>query len=274
MSSTRLAILLTAAAAFAQSQPPASSLKFEVASIKPSGPQSVRGSEGGPGSKDPTHYRFQSATMKDLIGIAYHVHYFQMSSKTALDKDRYDVVVNVPEGSSKEEFRGMMRNLLVDRFHFQAHLESKEFPAYEMVVAKTGLKIHESDSTAPPLPHQDGFPDLPAGRPGMISNNSTSNGYWLVRLRAQQEPFSVLADMMADPNEPPIIDKTGLTGKYDFMLEYVKDLPSAHSAEASTPTAPALFTAVQQQLGLQLVAKKLPFDVVVVESFERTPTEN
>ncbi len=242
--------------------------------MKASGPQSVRGSEGGPGSKDPTHYRFQMATLLDLVAVAYRVHGFQISSKTALDKDRFDVVVNVPEGATKEQFGVMMQNLLAERFHFKTHLESKEFAAYEMVVAKSGLKMRQWDPAAPPLPHQDGFPDIPAGRAGTTASNTTVNGYWLVHMRAQQTSLSVLTMMLQQPDEPPIVDRTGLTGKYDFTLEYAKDLPGAHNPDAAPPTAPALFTAVQQQLGLQLIAKKLPFDVVVVESFDRTPTEN
>ena len=78
--------------------------------------------------------------------------------------------------------------------------------------------------------------------------------------------------MLEVGNELPIVDKTGLTGNYSFTLEYTKDSPG--SSPDSPPPAPALPTALQQQLGLHLVSKKLPFDVVVVESFTRTPTEN
>ena len=78
-----------------------------------------------------------------------------------------------------------------------------------------------------------------------------------------------------DPNNiPPIVDHTGLTGKYDFRLEFSKELPSAAGAEAKSPPAPDLFTAFQQQLGLQQIPKKLPFDVVVIESFDAVPVEN
>ncbi len=276
-----IGVLSAAVAAVAQPQTaPPETLKFEVASVKPSGPQSVRGSEGGPGSHDPTHYRFQSANLDDLITTAYHVNYFQISSKTALDHERFDVAVNVPEGATRDQFRQMMRNLLDERFHLRAHLESREFAGYELVVAKSGLKMKEHDaaSAAPPPDTRrpsgdDGFPDLPPGRPGMISRQTMSGGFLLIRVRAQQEPMKVLADMLHVPGEGPIVDKTGLTGKYDFTLEYTQDMPStAHDGE--TPVAASLFTALPAQLGLQLIAKKLPFDVVVVESVEKTPTEN
>jgi uncharacterized protein (TIGR03435 family) len=174
----------------------------------------------------------------------------------------------------------MMRNLLQERFHLRAYVESREFAGYELVVAKTGLKMKEHIAGVDPAAQEtrhpvrtDGFPDLPAGRPGLISNFSMSGGFQLVRSRGQQEPISVLADSLRAPDEAPIVDKTGLTGKYDFTLEYTTDVPGgAHDGVA--PVAPSLFTALQQQLGLQLIAKKLPFDVVVVEAVERTPTEN
>ncbi len=262
----------------AASQDAAPTLKFEVASVKPSTPQSVRGSEGGPGTKDPTHYRFQSVTLRDLVAIAYHVDYFQITSKSALDRDRFDLGANVPEKATRAEFRTMMRALLEERFHFQAHVESREFAGYELVVAKTGLRLKESGASAAAQPEKrapgdEGFPDLPVGRPGLISNQRVSGGSILVRLKAQQQTVSSLTGFLHAPGEEPIVDKTGLTAKYDFTLEYANDLPT-RDGEARTSDAPSIFVALQQQLGLQLIAKKLPFDVVVVEAFDRLPTGN
>lgn len=276
MSFKYIGILWAAAAVQAQPAPE----KFEVASIKPAGPQSVRGREGGPGTKDPTHFRFQSATVEDLIVIGYHVDYFQVTSKVPIDREHYDVSANVPENATREQFRLMMRNLLEERFHLKAKVESREFAGYELVVAKTGLKLKESSSAAAPThesrrPADDGFPDLPPGRPGLISNHTMSGGFVLVRTRARQEPISILAQSLHAPGEAPVVDRTGLTGKYDFTLEYTTDVPgSAHDGDSATPVAPSVFTALQQQLGLQLVAKKLPFDVVVVEAVDRAASEN
>jgi uncharacterized protein (TIGR03435 family) len=271
-----IVILLAAPAILAQPQS-SEPTKFEVASVKPSGPQSVRGSQGGPGTKDPTRYNFRSATFQDLIGIAWNVQYFQISSKSAVDKDRFDVIVNIPEGATRDQFRKMMQSLLVERFQLKSHIESKNFPAYELLIAKSGFKLKESgDESEPrkPTAAQDQFPTLPAG-PGLIANYSSSGAYPLVRMRAQQQTISALARMLRTPGQEPIVDKTGLTGKYDFTLEYTMDPSGGRAAtDAEPPVAPAIFTALQEQLGLQLVAKKLPFDVVVVESFERTAAGN
>lgn len=122
-------------------------------------------------------------------------------------------------------------------------MESRLFAAYELVVAKTGLKIKESGAAgaaAEDSQHpsgDDGFPDLPAGKPGMIARNTVSGGAFLTRLRARQEPFSVLAEILHTPGDEPIVDKTALAGKYDFTLEYSIDMPSARDVDAATPPA-------------------------------------
>lgn len=138
-------IVLAAAATtvgLAQPQPggPATPV-FEVASIKPSGPHSIRGSEGGPGSSDPGLYRFGLATLVDLIAIAYDVRFFQISSPAPLDRQNFDLVAKIPDGATKQQFHAMLQNLLAERFHLSLHIQSKEFPAYELVVAKTGARL-------------------------------------------------------------------------------------------------------------------------------------
>ncbi len=252
------------------SQTSAFSQTFDVASIRPSGPQSVRGSDGGPGHKDPTRFTFGRAELLSIILMAYDVRPFQISSRTALDGPEFDLAASVPEGATKEQFRAMLRNLLAERFALKVHMESREFPAYELVIAKGGLRMEEGGSSAP-MPGVEGWPALRPNQPGMASNMSTSGGYILIRLKAQMEPVSVLAGFLR-PNDQPIVDKTGLTGKYSFALEYTQDPPGA--LPDAPPVVPDLATALQRQLGLQLVPKKLPFDVVVVDSFNKLPTEN
>jgi uncharacterized protein (TIGR03435 family) len=270
------AILCAVAAGIAA---PPQSTRFEVASVKPSGPESVRGESGGPGRKDPTRYRYRAATIEDLIVTAYRVDYFQVSSKIPIDRATFDVEANVPENATRDDFRAMLRNLLEERFHLAAHVESREFAAYELVVGMSGLKIKSGDAGAVEdsrrPPGDEGFPDLPLGKPGLIARNTMSNGFLLTRLRARQEPLSALAEILHTPGDEPVVDKTGLAGKYDFTLEYGNEMPGASgNAEAQTPVAASVFTAVQDQLGLQLIAKKLPFDVVVVDSVDRAPTGN
>lgn len=269
------------AAALAAPQTREADLAFEVASVKVSGPQSQRGSEGGPGTKDPGRYSFNSATLEDLIGIAYDVKYFQISSKTPLERDRFDLAVKIPEGATKAQFRIMMVNLLADRFHLNAHFESRDYPAYELVVARGGPKLAEAAERAasseahPDSPGND-FPALPAGRPGLTSRHTMAGpGISLVRMRARQQTISTFAESLRPPDDHPVVDKTGLTGKYDFVFEYSQRMPNAApDAPAEPSTVAELFVALQQQMGLQLVSKKLAFKTVVVESVDRVPAGN
>jgi uncharacterized protein (TIGR03435 family) len=249
-------------------------LKFEVASVKPSGPRSHRGSDGGQGSADPGRYFYHSVFLLDLIELAYHVEPFQISSKALLYREKFDIDVTVPAGATRQQFRVMMQNLLAERFHLRLHTQSKEFSAYELVTAKTGLKLKESalGTGARSSSVNDGFPELAADRPGVAMTQSVDGGFELFRIRAQQEPVSILVRMLRPGTDVPIVDKSGLTGKYDFTLEFTKELPNASEPDAP-PIAPSLFTALQQQLGLQLVNKKIPFDVLIIDHIETVPTE-
>lgn len=272
--------LLVSSVTFGQSaggQSPNPKLTFEVASIRPSGPQSVRGWDGGPGSDDPGTYRFGDAQILDLIMVAYHVDPFQISSKFPLEGQSFDLVAKLPEHATRREFRLMLQNLLAERFHLTLHIVSKEFPGYELRTAKKGPKLKESGSGASPpqaptrrSSPDDGFPDLAPDRPGMATKLSVVGGYELARLKAVREPISALVQSVHDLH---IVDKTGLTGRYDFTLEYTRDLPEGATPD-EPPIAPHLFTALQQQLGLQLVATKVPYDYLIIDHVDSKPTEN
>jgi uncharacterized protein (TIGR03435 family) len=255
----------------------AAPLAFDAASIRLSTDKSVRGSEGGPGGESPTLYRFGKATLLDLICIAWNVDSFQVSSAAALDHGDFDLTARLPDGATKDQFRTMLQNLLADRFGLKTHIESREFPAYELMVAKSGLKLKEAVPGDAPLPTPNvstgpDWPQLVPGRPTTTATLFSSGGYQVTRLRVQLEPLSMLPRFLPKQDSLPIVDKTGLTGKYSFALEYTTGTPASDSNDI--PIAPDLFTALKEQLGLELVRSKLPFDVVVVESFSKTPTEN
>ena len=90
------------------------------------------------------------------------------------------------------------------------------------------------------------------------------------------EPISVLIRMIRTPGGEPIVDKTGLTGKYDFILHYDPRYLYTSSDQPDLPVdaAPRLADALERQLGLKLVPKKLPFDVLVIDHVDQIPTEN
>jgi uncharacterized protein (TIGR03435 family) len=245
---------------------------FEVASIRPSGAKSIRGWEGGPGSKDPTRYTFGEATLLDFICTAYHIEDFQVSSKLALDRDKFDLAATIPANATEEDFRSMLRNLLAERFQMKVHMETREFPAYELSVARGGVKL--GTEAAMKVASEDGFPQFAPGAPRLVVRNSAKSGYLVHRIRGQQMAVSRLAEILRSVAPGPVVDRTGLTGLYDFAMEFSSELPNGTVDGVFTSDLPDLATALKEQLGLQLVAKKLPFDVVVVEAFNRVPTEN
>jgi uncharacterized protein (TIGR03435 family) len=238
----------------------AQSPTFEAASIKLSGPQSVRGWKGGPGTSDPGQYSFGQATVLDLIGEAYHIDDFtRISSATALDEQRFDLVAKLPTGATKEQFRGMLRILLAERFHLKVHVVSREFAVFELRVAKGGPKLKPSDAAN-------------AGPPRITANYSGDGGFDVVHMRGQRASVDLLAKMLSRPGEPPFFDRTGLTDRYDFTLDYSNEY--GVGAPASVPPVPDLPVALREQLGLQTVRAKAPLDVVVVDSVDKLPTAN
>jgi uncharacterized protein (TIGR03435 family) len=240
---------------------------FEVASVKRSGPASVRNFEGGPGTRDPGQITCTKASMNDLLAHAYGVEFFQISGPAwfSSETETYDLHAKVPPGTTKEQSKLMMQNLLAERFHLSLHHVSKEFPAYQIVVAKSGVKFNEAASGS--IQPKEGFPELPPGRAAATTAHSAGHA----RLAAHLEPISVLISMVRLSASQPIVDKTGLTGLYDFYLHFD---PTPLAAEPREDAAPSLQVALEQQLGLKLEAKKLPFDVLVIDGAEKIPTEN
>jgi uncharacterized protein (TIGR03435 family) len=261
-----------------------SDLSFEVASVKPSGPHSVRNSDGGPGSHDPERFAFTSAVLRDLLFRAYGVDFYreQIEGPAWIDTEKYDVAVKIPKGTTKEQFRQMLRNLLTERFKLEVHRDTRLLAVYELAVSKHGPKLKASipngavrdlPAAQPAIGAEDknGFPLLPPGRPTWVMSNRVG----VSRLAAQQQRVSVLSQILTLPLGRPIIDKTGLTGLYDFTLEYDPRPATRTSAtDSQEASAPDIFIAIQQQLGLKLVDAKDPLDVVVVDHALKVPTEN
>ena len=265
----RASILVLMLAALLQAQ------TFDAVSIKMSTAESERGSEGGPGTSRPGEYTFGKATLGDFIATAYDVSFFQVSSKAPLDKERFDLVAKVPAGATKDQFRTMLKNMLVERFHLKLQTIQKEFDAYELQVAKTGPKLKVSDSDlSKAFAPGNGFPTVVATKK-LTSMMSNFSGHTITRMTGRQATLANIASMLRVPDERPIVDRTNLSGTYDFTLEFANDTPGAvPDAASAPPSLPDMESALRQQLGLLLVRAKAPFDVLVIESFDQRPTDN
>jgi uncharacterized protein (TIGR03435 family) len=263
----------------------AENLTFEVASVKPAAvPAQGRGGgrRGGPGTPDPGQITWNMPTLRVLLTTAYDVKNYQLIGPAWLDTEHYDIVAKVPVGATKEQVNVMFQNLLKERFGVVVHHESKEFQVDELVLAKGGSKLKETtlDPNAPPAVEagppkldKNGSPEMSG--PGMMMTVDAGSNGPVGHMVAKAQPMSVLATMLGNQLSHPVLDKTGLTGKYDFTVEFTPNLPGAAAAagDASDPGS-SLAAAIQRQLGLGLSPGKAKLDVVVVDKAERVPTEN
>jgi uncharacterized protein (TIGR03435 family) len=148
---------------------------------------------------------------------------YQLTGPATMDTARYDVVAKMPAGTTVENFRLMLQHLLAERIGLMVHHEPKEMSVYEMVVAKGGLKIKEAekapeDGTPPPTGHtdKDGFMILPPGRKGAVMSRADG----VTRCSARMQTVADVVSMMERFSGRSVIDKSSLTGKYDYKLAF------------------------------------------------------
>jgi uncharacterized protein (TIGR03435 family) len=243
--------------------PTATEPAFELASIKPSTP----GDRSGKFATMQSGHQFvvRNYTFKDLVSFSYDLPPRRISGGPAwTDIDLYNILAATPGQAppNLKDQMAMVRSLLDGRFQFRYHREQRELPVYELTVAKNGLKL--TPSTAPP----DTQPLLvnrvfPGSRVQLPGRNVTMTEF------ASELQRGVL--------DRPVVDKTSLTGKYDFDLEWEYDdtqfgghLPPIDSGKSGKPD---LFAAIQQQLGLRLGSARATVDTIVIDSVQR-PSEN
>jgi uncharacterized protein (TIGR03435 family) len=246
----------------------------------------------------PGQFGYSRATLKALLTRAFTLRDEQVVGPAWIGTDSFDIVAKVPTDATKEQVNQMIQRLLVERFGLGYHMEIRELPVYEMVVAKGGLKMKEVSSaegapalsatqpnTPPPqagggsgplslVPDKNGGQELAPGVPGMVLMRPKATGER--RVTARMQPVSKLLPLIQRSLGRAVVDKTGLTGTYDFNLDFADTPPSgqAGSAEPTADAGPPLAAALESQLGLRLESRKDPLDVLVVDKVNRTPTEN
>lgn len=240
--------------------------KFEVASVKPHdfprGTFGFRDNGNIPIRISGTRVTLSIVTLQTLVREAYGVRDFQVTGAPGWKGNNggdqfYDVEARTAGdvAPTVQQVRGMLQTLLAERFQLQLHRETKgEMPVYDLVVAKSGSKLKPSTAdSAPP------------------ANPFTQSGpLWGIAFTNKSIPDFIL---FLNPNvDRPVIDKTGLTGTYDFTLEFEHNNPDA--TPVNSPDANrSIYSAVQEQLGLQLVPAKEPVETIVIDHAAR-PSEN
>lgn len=240
---------------------------FEVATIKISN-SNPNDAEWGIGTRG-THFWSKNATVIDLLSFAFEVHAKQITGGPSWCRtDRFDVegVPNFEGKPARAQLQTMLRKLIEDRFQLKFHMEKQELSVFALMIAKDGVQFHKTDSP----------PDAGAGYgfPTMVPITQMNV------LRMTMPAFaSALQRTVLDR---PVVDQTGLRDRYDFVLKWTPDdsqfsplrgavtLP-AEKADANAP--PGLFTAIQNQLGLRLEAKKAMVDVIAIDRIEK-PSAN
>jgi uncharacterized protein (TIGR03435 family) len=246
--------------AFSQATPPPQ--EFEVASVKAHiGPMPPGGGISVSGSRlTVPHYGLAA-----LLAFAYDLKPYQIPGASALDHTYYDIVADAGDGRTRtrDDFRPLMRALLADRFKLRAHLEDKDMPVYALVVDAKGAKLKASAPGGKPDPLRDAHGDW---------HSSGTRGRALIRtcVKCTMEQF---VDIIRsnDDMDRPVVDKTGLTGTYEFTLTYVPQNRMGGGLDTG-PDAVDIFTAVKE-LGLRLEPQKSSVQLLIIDHSEK-PTEN
>ena len=299
-----LALILCAAG---NSQPTApAKLEFEAASIRAAAPQAGHfrtpgATRGGPGTADPTLFRCTGCDLGFLVATAFELQRYQFPGQSSLPDSTFDVSARIGEGTTPEQFGSMLQNFLKERFALTYHFETKLLQGYELVAAKSGPKLKESQAATgkPGTDSGDAHPGATAGawhgagsdgghdhtRPGLMIFGGQA------RYRGEYQSMAELARMISNQLARPVDDHTGLTGRYDITLNWSDDGSHAAThaggtgsgwehgergvAGGAAESAPGLSLAgaLQAQLGLRLEARKASARIFVVDHIDRAPAE-
>jgi len=221
---------------------------FDVASIKPSqtGNQAIQTSPGT--------LTMRNVTLISCLTWAYGVQRYQIVNTTPglgwAASDRYDILAKADTPASDDQLKLMLQTLLADRFHLALRKDTKPINIFTLVPAKSGPKFHESVGDG-----KTELKPLPAG------------------VAARFATMEDLANLLAGRVEAPVVDQTGLKGRYDFTIDVSSLIGDPTKPGPVQDMGAVLVTAVQEQLGLRLESKKAPVEVLVVEAAAK-PSED
>ena len=256
---------------------------FESASIKPH--KSSGAVEMSRVSFTPYGFTATNVTLQTLIRDVYRVQASQIvGPPDLLNSDKYDIDARMEKSVSDElrkldpmqslpERQRMLQALLADRFKLTVHHETKELPVYALIIAENGAKLQQAK---PGDTYANGIKG-PNGHPGGPGNVRMGRG----TLTGQALSMADFVRALSDQLGRPVLDKTGLTGRYDLNLQWTPDdsqLPmfkatGTPSASQSAASGSSLFTTMQDQLGLKLESQDSPVEILVIDHVEK-PSEN
>lgn len=235
--------------------------EFAVASVKPN-PQGNAGAEGSEREKitlSPVGVSMRNITLRSCLIWAYDMRDSQISGPAWLASEHFDIVANASGPVSPDRLRPMMQKLLTDRFKLELHRESKDVPVYAMTLAP------KKTSKLQPATGEDSSM-IPSGGAMIFRNYSMPD----FADRLTSRPFKL---------DRLVIDKTGLTGIFDFKINFAENeagmkhtLEGMEQGKADQVTS--MLTILQEQLGLTFKPQKSPVETLVIDRAEKVPTAN
>ena len=250
---------------------------------------------------DAARIALSDLSLAELIRVAYRVKLYQISGPDWMTTTRFDVVAKLPEGAKSDQVPEMMQTLLEERFHLVLHNSSKEMPVYALVVGKDGSKLKESTpdeatdgagvaaggSPAAGAGGRSGMGAGPMTTSGPNGSSTMSAGPNGLHVDLKNMTIASMLDWLSRFTDRPVVDQTGLAGRYDLALDVSRDemLNAARAAGmavdaarrapegATDPGGDSVFGSVQK-VGLKLEPRRLPLTLLVVDRLDKTPTEN
>lgn len=233
---------------------------FDVASIHPSGPEA---NQEGKNKTRPHHIHItpgnvviRNASMREILGWAYNATFYQIAGPDWINTAQFDIVAKAPNTASEDEMRPMMQSLLTGRFGLAIHRIEKEMNCMALLQGKDGAKL---------TPSKDEGESLFQG-----GNNKPIIHFG----RMSMQEFATL---LSEPMQKPVVDMTGLKGRFDFTLDasnYVPPEPAPGQPREHEDESYMVVRALQDQIGLRLEPRKLNINQIVVDHLEKVPTEN
>jgi uncharacterized protein (TIGR03435 family) len=218
--------------------PVAAPLEFEVASVKPA-PPPINGISSRE-SVDGALLTYTNFTLQRMISNAYGVTERQITGPEWIADDLFEVHARLPAGAGRRDVPAMLQRMLADRFQLAIERDKKEMTVYALVVGKGGHKMKA------------------------VAGGDSGYGGGIRRIDGRGTTMATLAQLLSSrAADRPVVDATGLEGKFAFRLEW-----------GAEPEGPSVYSAVQQQLGLKLEVRRMPTDVIRVTGAVRIPSEN
>lgn len=233
---------------------------FSITSVRPSDPKATRGVY----QITPDGIVERNNSVLWLIEVAYGISMADrvIGAPSWTEDERYDVLakVNPSEivtlaGLSSQQRGYMLKSVLEERFHIRAHYENRELPEFALTISKKGPKLEPSQPIGSTQPEHLKY-----------------SGHYVLTAKSVSMP-ELCSMLLSTEARRMVVDETGLIGKYDFTLRWSREnADNSNPTAVSTGDAPGIFTAIKEQLGLQMVTRRVPGRVLVVDHVERPST--